>query len=81
MNRTRRQRAEIHQPPRSETSPYLRQHAHNPVDWYPWGAEAFERARAEHKPILLSAWAIPPATGAMSWRTRAFEDEADRAAV
>ena len=37
-----------------ETSPYLRQHAHNPVDWYPWGAAALERARAEHKPILLS---------------------------
>ena len=37
-----------------ETSPYLRQHAHNPVDWYPWGPEALEKARAEHKPILLS---------------------------
>jgi uncharacterized protein YyaL (SSP411 family) len=37
-----------------ETSPYLRQHAHNPVDWYPWGAEALERARRERKPILLS---------------------------
>jgi len=37
-----------------ETSPYLRQHAGNPVDWYPWGAEALERARAEDKPILLS---------------------------
>ncbi|MEJ5254469.1 MAG: thioredoxin domain-containing protein [Acidimicrobiales bacterium] len=37
-----------------ETSPYLRQHAENPVDWYPWGEEAFERARAEDKPILLS---------------------------
>lgn len=37
-----------------ETSPYLRQHAHNPVDWYPWGAAALERARTEHKPILLS---------------------------
>jgi uncharacterized protein YyaL (SSP411 family) len=37
-----------------ETSPYLRQHAHNPVDWYPWGDEAFERARSERKPILLS---------------------------
>ncbi len=37
-----------------ETSPYLLQHAHNPVDWYPWGAEAFERARSEHKPVLLS---------------------------
>ena len=38
----------------SETSPYLRQHAGNPVDWHPWGAEALERARAEEKPILLS---------------------------
>src|SRR5690606_20001360 len=38
----------------SETSPYLRQHADNPVDWYPWGPEAFARARAEDKPILLS---------------------------
>ncbi len=37
-----------------ETSPYLRQHADNPVDWYPWGDEAFDRARAEDKPILLS---------------------------
>jgi uncharacterized protein YyaL (SSP411 family) len=37
-----------------ETSPYLRQHAHNPVDWFPWGAAALEKARAEHKPILLS---------------------------
>jgi uncharacterized protein YyaL (SSP411 family) len=37
-----------------ETSPYLRQHARNPVDWYPWGPEALERARREGKPILLS---------------------------
>ena len=37
-----------------ETSPYLLQHAHNPVDWYPWGAEALERAKSEDKPILLS---------------------------
>jgi uncharacterized protein YyaL (SSP411 family) len=37
-----------------ETSPYLRQHANNPVDWYPWGPEALERARREDKPILLS---------------------------
>jgi uncharacterized protein YyaL (SSP411 family) len=37
-----------------ETSPYLLQHAHNPVDWYPWGPEAFERARREDKPIFLS---------------------------
>jgi uncharacterized protein YyaL (SSP411 family) len=37
-----------------ETSPYLLQHAHNPVDWYPWGDAAFEKARAENKPVLLS---------------------------
>ena len=37
-----------------ETSPYLLQHAYNPVDWYPWGEEALERARREDKPILLS---------------------------
>jgi len=38
----------------NETSPYLLQHAHNPVDWYPWGEEAFSRAAREDKPILLS---------------------------
>ena len=38
----------------AETSPYLRQHADNPVDWYPWGDEAFARARTEDRPILLS---------------------------
>ena len=37
-----------------ETSPYLLQHANNPVDWYPWGEEAFERAREEDKPVFLS---------------------------
>jgi len=37
-----------------ETSPYLLQHANNPVDWYPWGPEALDRARIEDKPILLS---------------------------
>jgi uncharacterized protein YyaL (SSP411 family) len=37
-----------------ETSPYLLQHAHNPVDWFPWGREALERARAEDRPIFLS---------------------------
>jgi uncharacterized protein len=37
-----------------QTSPYLRQHKDNPVDWYPWGEEAFARARAEDKPIMLS---------------------------
>jgi uncharacterized protein YyaL (SSP411 family) len=38
----------------TETSPYLRQHAENPVDWYPWSGEAFRRARLEDKPVLLS---------------------------
>jgi uncharacterized protein YyaL (SSP411 family) len=37
-----------------ETSPYLLLHAHNPVDWYPWGPEAFAKAKAENKPIFLS---------------------------
>src|ERR1035438_6791983 len=37
-----------------ESSPYLRQHAHNPVDWYPWGDEACEKARREEKPVFLS---------------------------
>src|SRR5690348_16666808 len=37
-----------------ESSPYLRLHRHNPVDWYPWGPEALERARREDKPIFLS---------------------------
>ena len=36
------------------TSPYLLQHAHNPVDWYPWGAEAIEASRKQNKPIFLS---------------------------
>jgi uncharacterized protein YyaL (SSP411 family) len=38
----------------AETSPYLRQHAHNPVEWMPWGETALERARAEDKPLLVS---------------------------
>src|SRR5579864_4589843 len=38
----------------NEKSPYLLQHAHNPVDWYPWGDEAFEKARREQKPVFLS---------------------------
>ncbi len=37
-----------------ESSPYLLQHAGNPVDWYPWGAEALQKAQAEDKPIFLS---------------------------
>jgi uncharacterized protein len=39
---------------KDEPSPYLRQHAENPVDWYPWGPEALERAKREDKPVLLS---------------------------
>jgi uncharacterized protein len=38
----------------NQKSPYLLQHVHNPVDWYPWGPEAFEKARRENKPIFLS---------------------------
>src|SRR5437660_4621011 len=38
----------------NETSPYLLQHSHNPVDWYPWGEEALQKAKSEDKPILLS---------------------------
>jgi uncharacterized protein len=59
----------------TETSPYLKQHAHNPVDWYPWGAEAFERARSEKKPIHLSI-----GYSACRWchvlEKESFEDEA-----
>src|SRR5262249_12603442 len=49
----------VHNPPMAnrldrESSPYLKQHAHNPVDWFPWGDEAFEKARREDKPIFLS---------------------------
>jgi uncharacterized protein YyaL (SSP411 family) len=61
-----------------ETSPYLRQHADNPVDWYPWGEEAFERARAEDKPVLLSV-----GYSACHWchvmAHESFEDEATAA--
>ena len=39
---------------KDETSPYLLQHKENPVDWYPWGDEAFQRAKAENKPVILS---------------------------
>ena len=38
----------------NEASPYLQQHQHNPVDWYPWGEEGFKKARDENKPIFLS---------------------------
>ncbi len=61
----------------SETSPYLRQHAHNPVDWYPWGDEAFARARAEDRPVFLSV-----GYSACHWchvmAHESFEDDADR---
>ena len=39
---------------KNESSPYLRQHGDNPVDWYPWCAEAFEKAGREDKPVFLS---------------------------
>ena len=59
----------------NETSPYLLQHAHNPVDWYPWGQEALERAKAEDKPIFLSI-----GYSACHWchvmERESFEDEA-----
>jgi uncharacterized protein YyaL (SSP411 family) len=58
-----------------ETSPYLLQHKNNPVDWYPWSEEAFERARAEDKPVLLSV-----GYSACHWchvmERESFEDEA-----
>ena len=63
-----------------QTSPYLRQHAHNPVDWYPWGAAALERARRERKPILLSI-----GYAACHWchvmAHESFEDEATAATM
>ena len=59
----------------NETSPYLLQHAHNPVDWYAWGEEAFEKAKAEDKPILVSI-----GYSACHWchvmEHESFEDEA-----
>jgi uncharacterized protein YyaL (SSP411 family) len=64
----------------NQTSPYLRQHAQNPVDWYPWGAEALERAQREKKPILLSI-----GYAACHWchvmAHESFEDEATAAAM
>ena len=62
----------------AETSPYLLQHADNPVDWYPWGEEALARARAEDRPILLSV-----GYAACHWchvmEHESFEDEATAA--
>ncbi len=63
-----------------ETSPYLLQHQHNPVDWYPWGEEALERAKREDKPILLSV-----GYAACHWchvmERESFEDEATAAVM
>src|SRR5471030_1979191 len=63
-----------------QTSPYLRQHARNPVEWYPWGSEALERAQREKKPILLSI-----GYAACHWchvmAHESFEDEATAAAM
>ena len=57
-----------------ETSPYLQEHAHNPVDWYPWGEEALKRARDESKPVHLSV-----GYAACHWchvlASESFEDE------
>jgi uncharacterized protein len=62
----------------NETSPYLLQHAHNPVEWYPWGDEAFEKARNEDKPVLVSI-----GYSACHWchvmEHESFEDEATAA--
>src|SRR5688500_4158128 len=64
----------------NETSPYLLQHAHNPVDWYPWGEEAFAKARAENKAVLLSV-----GYSACHWchvmAHESFEDEATAAVM
>ena len=54
-----------------ETSPYLLQHAHNPVDWYAWGDEALQRRPAPRINPCSSPWATAPATGVTSWSTRA----------
>src|SRR5882724_13605184 len=59
----------------SETSPYLQQHAHNPVDWHPWGDVAFERARQEKKPIHLSV-GYSACTWCHRFEKESFEDEA-----
>ena len=54
-----------------ETSPYLRQHADNPVEWFPWGDEALRRAQERGQAASSSPSATPRATGATSWPTRA----------
>ena len=68
------------QPAGRRDLPYLRQHADNPVDWYPWGEEAFARARADDKPILLSV-----GYSSCHWchvmAHESFEDEATAAVI
>ena len=51
-----------------ETSPYLRQHAHNPVDWLPWGEEALRRARELDRPLLVSHNRTVPSKLALATR-------------
>jgi len=64
----------------NETSPYLLQHAHNPVDWFPWGEEAFAKARTEDKPVFLSI-----GYSACHWchvmERESFEDDATAAVL
>ncbi|VCT97274.1 hypothetical protein AIDNDMCJ_09175 [Bacillus safensis] len=55
----------------NEKSPYLLQHAHNPVHWYPWGQEAFDKAKRENKPVLVSI-GYATSTGATSVRVTFF---------
>ena len=58
-----------------ETSPYLLQHAHNPVDWYAWGPEAFEAARAADKPIFLESMSFPEPVLAVSIEPKTKADQ------
>jgi uncharacterized protein YyaL (SSP411 family) len=54
----------------NQKSPYLLEHAYNPVDWYPWSQEAFDKAKAEDKPVFVSiGYSV---TGATLWRMNAL---------
>src|SRR3981081_2711382 len=57
----------------AESSPYLRQHAHNPVAWLPWGEEALGRARAQEKPLLVASGS-PPCHWCHVMERESFED-------
>src|SRR3954463_11997761 len=63
-----------------ETSPYLLQHADNPVEWQPWGQEALDRARSEGKPLLVPA-APPPCHWCHVMEHESFADEATAAVM